>query len=84
MPLDALERIEEACRRFEAAWKRGEEPSIEDALGGATGGERAALLRELILLDLDYRRQRGEAPIVDDYRRRLPADLAEVEAVFLI
>jgi hypothetical protein len=84
LPLDALERIEEACRRFEAAWRRGEEPAVEDAPGEANGPERAALLREIILLDLDYRCRRGEMPGAADYMRRLPADRAAVEAVFAL
>jgi hypothetical protein len=82
--LEVLERVEAACRRFESAWRRGEGPSIAEAASSATGSERSVLLRELVLLDLDYRRRRGEAPIVDDYRRLLPADAADLDAIFVL
>src|SRR5262249_25432903 len=34
--------------------------------------QRSTLLRELVLLDADYRRQQGETPAPDDYRPRFP------------
>src|SRR5262249_29102298 len=34
--------------------------------------ERSALLRELVLLDIHYRRQQGETPRVEDYGPRFP------------
>jgi serine/threonine-protein kinase len=48
-------RIDAACNRFEAAWRAGPPPRVEDFLEGWEGPERAALLRELVLLDQDYR-----------------------------
>jgi WD40 repeat protein len=65
-------RINEACDRFEAAWRAGAPPRLEDACAGWQGAERAALLRELVPLDADYRRQRGERPAVADYLPRFP------------
>jgi hypothetical protein len=47
-------------------------PRLEDFLGAATGPERAALLRELVLLEIYYRRRCGESPTADDYRARFP------------
>ena len=64
---------------FEAAWKAGPAPRIEDHLGKATGTEHVALLKELIRLDVAYRRQRGEAVSSADYLARFP----EVDAVWL-
>ena len=65
-------RIDEACNRFEAAWKVGAAPRIEDRLDGWTEPERSALLRELIYLDLYYRRIRRSACPADDYLARFP------------
>jgi hypothetical protein len=65
-------RIDAACNRFEKAWRAGPPPRIEDFLEGWQGAYRAALLRELVLLDLDYRRGRGEPGRADDYRERFP------------
>ena len=63
--LSAELRLDEACQRFEAAWKAGPAPRIEDHLGKATGTEHVALLKELIRLDVAYRRQPGRR-----FRRR--------------
>jgi serine/threonine protein kinase/S1-C subfamily serine protease len=65
-------RIDEACDRFEAAWRSGSPPRLEDFVAGWEGAERAALLRELILLDADYRSARGEPVAPDDYCARFP------------
>lgn len=66
LPLPALERIEGVCLQFEAAWKKGERPRIEDYLGDKQGAERSDLLRELLALDLDYRRKAGDQRMRDD------------------
>jgi WD40 repeat protein/predicted Ser/Thr protein kinase len=72
LPLSAEFRLDAACRRFEAAWKSGTAPRLEEYLGDCLGDERLALLRELIRLDLSYRRARGESPRSGDYLSRLP------------
>jgi tetratricopeptide (TPR) repeat protein/tRNA A-37 threonylcarbamoyl transferase component Bud32 len=70
--------LDAVCDRFEAAWKaagdQGPAPAIEEYLGTATGGERAALLHELVALDVVYRRRRGVVPGVEEYATRF-ADL---------
>jgi hypothetical protein len=72
LSLDAEVEVDEICLRFESAWKAGPRPAIEDFLTGAWGIERLALLRELILLDLCYRRRLQEHPRVEDYLARFP------------
>src|SRR5207302_1023711 len=52
----------------------------EDFLGDEPPPERAALLRELLRLDLEYRRRRGERPSAADYEARFPGDAALVRA----
>jgi tRNA A-37 threonylcarbamoyl transferase component Bud32 len=64
--------VDQVCNHFEAAWRCGQRPRIADHLTGWEGQPRAALLRELVLLDLDYRRGLGEAPAPDDYARPFP------------
>jgi WD40 repeat protein/tRNA A-37 threonylcarbamoyl transferase component Bud32 len=70
--LSLARRVDEVCDRFEIAWREGQQPCIEDYLGDASEPERSALLWELILLDIHYRRQRGETPQVEDYGPRFP------------
>jgi WD40 repeat protein len=69
--------MEKICNRFEAAWQGGERPRIEDFLSGWQDPEHAELLRELILLDLEYRRGRGEECAAQEYWQRFPAVDAE-------
>ena len=82
LPLPALERIECVCLQFEAAWKKGHTPQIEEYLGAAEGPERDGLLRELLLLDLDYRNRSDEHPTEDEYQERFPQDNQLVSDVF--
>jgi WD40 repeat protein/serine/threonine protein kinase len=78
LPLAQALRLNEACNRFELAWKAGRRPGIEDYLGDTPEPERSALARELVALDIDYRRQAGEHPRTEDYRAFFAAgDLAE-------
>jgi serine/threonine protein kinase len=65
-------RIDEVCNRFEAAWRSGMGPLLEDFLAGWEGAERAALLRELVPLDAEYRRGAGEPCAPADYLARFP------------
>ena len=46
------------------------------------GPERQALLRELLALDLAYRRRGGEPPTPDEYRMRFPAHVDLIDAAF--
>ncbi len=83
VPLSPAEarRIDQACDRFEAAWKAGPRPDVAAFLGGAAGPVRSELLRQLLLLDWDYRRRAGDDPRADDYRARFPGDATVIEAV---
>jgi eukaryotic-like serine/threonine-protein kinase len=82
LPLEAKERIDRICLAFEEEWRSGARPPIPAYLGGAAGDERAALLTELLLLDLDYRRRLGERPAADEYQTRFPDDGNLIAGVF--
>jgi formylglycine-generating enzyme required for sulfatase activity len=75
-------RIDALCNRFEDAWRAGQRPRIEDYLGEGAGPERSLLFRELLKLELEYRRQSGEVPVAADYVQRFPEHAGLVEAVF--
>src|SRR6187402_3574174 len=84
LPLTAMQRIDEVCLRFESAWQAGKSPRPEDFLDGWTGAELQAMLRELLRVDLEFRRARGIVPTVEEYLPRFPGYEAlvreEVEA----
>ncbi|WP_169976690.1 tetratricopeptide repeat protein [Tautonia rosea] len=61
------DRIDECCDRFEAAWLRGDRPRIEDYLSEVPESDRSSLIRELLVVELAYRRRSGEAPTSEDY-----------------
>jgi hypothetical protein len=66
-------RVNELANRFEDAWKAGQRPRIEDYVADRPEVERAALLRELIGVEVYYRRLLGEDPKPEDYYGRFPA-----------
>jgi tetratricopeptide (TPR) repeat protein/tRNA A-37 threonylcarbamoyl transferase component Bud32 len=74
-PLLALQ-LNRACDQFEAAWKAtapGDPgPRVEDYLAGTPDAGQAILLRDLVLLDVDYRRLRGESLTASEYDARFP------------
>jgi formylglycine-generating enzyme required for sulfatase activity len=72
LSLSLERRIDQACERFELAWQAGQRPPIEEALGDWPEAERAALLLELIALDMAYRRRAGDEPQPQEYRARFP------------
>jgi hypothetical protein len=80
--LSVLLRIVEVCKRFEAAWQARQRPRIEHYLGHVPEPDQAHLLRELLALELAYRRQLGETLIEDDYRQRFPDHAGLIQAAF--
>ncbi len=82
LSLDAAERIDAVCNRFEQAWQAEKNPRVEDFLDQAHAVAREALLRELLPLDFFYRRRRGDEPTAAEYAARFPnlaaAVLAEI------
>jgi tRNA A-37 threonylcarbamoyl transferase component Bud32 len=81
-PLRSSERIDEACDRFEAAWRAGLAPRIEDFLAEAEQADLAALLDELVALERELRRRSGERPGAEEYLDRFPGHAAVVRAAF--
>jgi serine/threonine-protein kinase len=75
-------RREGVCDRFEAAWRAGQRPRIEDYLPDAPAPDRPALLRELLVVELAYRARLGERPDPAEYRARFPGQAGLVRAAF--
>jgi WD40 repeat protein/predicted Ser/Thr protein kinase len=70
--LDVLAEIDAVCDRFEAEWRAGRRPQVEDYLPQVAEAARPQLVEELLRLDLHYRRQHGDEPRLTDYQARLP------------
>ena len=79
----ALERrVDDLCLAFERARKAGQQPRIEDYLATPPESELALLFRELLALELAYRRRDGEIVAVEDYRQRFPEHAELIDVVF--
>ncbi len=91
----AQERIDQACDEFEAAWQavvtRPDQstvppdgwPALAHCLANLTGGERTAALRELVPIDVSYRRRCGAPVTIADYARFSDLDAEWLSQVVL-
>jgi serine/threonine-protein kinase len=72
LPPIQARRLDQVCNDFEAGWRGGSRPRVEDYLPAEESAARTALLHELVVLDAYYRRRSGEQPQAADYRTRFP------------
>src|SRR5690348_12961630 len=77
LPLATWQWIDEICLRFEGLLQAGGTPRIEDELADWQGHERHVLLRELLLLEVDYRSRSHKSVTDAEYLERFP-DAAEI------
>ncbi|WP_152053682.1 serine/threonine-protein kinase [Tautonia marina] len=84
LSIDRARFVNDACERFEADWRSGCRPSMESFLAAVEGHERRVLLQELIALEVELRRERGEKPVEADYRSRFPAEASLVAEAFCV
>ena len=68
--------LEPVCNAFEASWRAGKRVDIAVAIAELPEELRLLALKELISLDIFYRRKAGESPQSRDYADRFP-DLDE-------
>lgn len=77
-------QIDAICDRFESNWRSGQRPEVADVLDGVPENTRGALLRELISVEVQLRRQDGEAPEPEEYGIRFPDDRQAVAEGFAL
>jgi serine/threonine protein kinase/formylglycine-generating enzyme required for sulfatase activity len=70
------------CDQFEAAWRNGERPKIEDYLCDLVEPKRSDLLAHLLEVELELRRANGEKPTPEDYEQRFRQEVALIRAAF--
>lgn len=71
MPYSLSRHIDQICDQFEAELVAKSNPRIEDYLKYVAKPDRDQLLRELVALDFDFRRQRQTVDF-DEYFKRFP------------
>jgi eukaryotic-like serine/threonine-protein kinase len=74
------EELDRACDRFEADWRAGKRPTIEDHLEGIAEPLRSALLSDLIAVELHWRRRWGERPVPTECHDRFRAHTPGAES----
>jgi WD40 repeat protein/tRNA A-37 threonylcarbamoyl transferase component Bud32 len=73
-------QVDAICDRFEAAWKSGSAPSIEEFLQDVPG-DTDHLLLELLKIDLEYRSKQDVTITPDEYSERFPEHALLIETV---
>ena len=71
-PLARARRVHQACERFEADWRMGSQPLLEQFLDAVCPRDRSALFSELLPLEIELRRERGDRPCSTEYLARFP------------
>src|SRR5262245_55477626 len=69
LPVEQARLLEAACDRLEAAWRTNGRPDIGAAARELPEPMRPSAVRELVALDIYYRRKAGESPVAGDYDR---------------
>jgi hypothetical protein len=82
LSFEVLEQMDAICTDFESLWRAGQPARVEDFLARGRPELRAALLEELLHLELDYRRKRGEELEPGEYHSRFPDERAVVDRVW--
>ncbi len=80
--LDLALRIDAACATFEAAWRAGHPLAIGEVLDAHSDLDGTALLRELVALEVELRRDRGDRPEPGDYDGAFPGQAEAIAAAF--
>src|SRR5207248_10685976 len=62
--------------------KKGRRPRLERYLAQVPAGAQPELLRELLVLELEYRTEKGEEPAPEEYRHRFPEHVALIDGIF--
>ncbi|MHB8969225.1 MAG: serine/threonine protein kinase [Pirellulaceae bacterium] len=75
-------QIDKICLAYEDEWLAGRRPVLEAYLRLADAAQQSILLKELLLLELDYRRSIRDEPDLDDYLARFAPWTASVRAAF--
>jgi tRNA A-37 threonylcarbamoyl transferase component Bud32/tetratricopeptide (TPR) repeat protein len=74
--------IEELCDKFESLWRNDAVPNLDEFLTEVPDKYRTAAVKELLALEIEYRRQRGEALSLAEYQARFPASADIISAAF--
>lgn len=78
----ALRNVDAICDRYEAAYRGGQMPRIEEFAALHAEAHREQLLVALIALDAELRGITVDARLLGEYRRRFPGDAVAIARAF--
>jgi len=79
MPAADLLVIDRIADQFESEWRNGSRPSVAKYLEETPAEMRSTAIGELIRLDVEYRRKRGESPRLEEYAQQFPSGFPLLE-----
>lgn len=78
-----LASIDRICDAFEQEWQVGNRPNLDEFLTRTSAdATRPELFRELLALEVAWRRRAGESVTAADYQTRFPDYAATIDVVF--
>ena len=77
-----LKSLDKLCDDFESQWRQGARPSMASFIERVADEQRAAAFRDLLALDIEYRRDGDEQPQAADYEGPFAEFVDEIQAVF--
>ncbi len=80
--IDSIRVIDKICDRYESAWQLGEPPQLREYLNEIVPELRVEAFRELLILDVWYRKTSGEEFSAEDYAYRFPEFSTVVQDVW--
>lgn len=80
--LSEQQQIDALAERFEQEWIEGRRGDLGRFVRISPPGLRVPLFRELLMIELVYRRRRKEAPTLEEYARKFPQHAAIVASIF--
>ncbi len=80
--VNAFDEIQSICRDFRKKLKYGETSSIESYLGRCNAESGEMLFQNLLHIELEFRRRRGDDPSSEDYIKRFPQFAKLIRLVF--
>src|SRR5262245_58462592 len=82
LPAQLQRKIDGVCDQFEAAWRSGGRPKLEEYLTVEIPIASETVRYELLRIDIEYRLKRNDPPCVEEYIARLPADASTIRSTF--
>ena len=81
--LDFAAEIDQVRNAFEAAWKAGQHPQIEEHLKDLPEPHRSKLLRELLLIECNHRFGPYDTFPMSEFMSRFPDHAAVIRGVLM-